>query len=95
MKKHNVPKFALNNETLKELDSTSEVGTTSNVNSVPKIRSVTMPRNWFKSSPSTSPSTLTKKTRGRERRRSTPSRQTRERDRRRRSPPKKYMFSDY
>ena len=30
LKKHNVPKFALNNETLKELDSTSEV------NSIPK-----------------------------------------------------------
>lgn len=48
LKKHNVPKFALNNETLKELASLSET---------PKVESpkVEMPKNWFKTSPSSIP----------------------------------------
>ena len=86
LKKHNVPKFALNNETLKELDST--VATT------PMLQAMKMPTNWFKTSPATSPPTLTKQTRGRTRRRSvSPLKLVK--GKRKTAPPRKYMFSDY
>ena len=92
LKKHNVPKFALNIETLKELDSNS-TAPTSTTATTPKVQPVKMPKNWFKTSPSTSPPPPTKQTRGRDRRRSTPPIAVK--GKRKVAPPKKYMFSNY
>ena len=95
LKKYNVPKFSLNHETLKEIDSVIS-------NIVPKtaLSKIPIPKQWMKSSPKT-PSKIpipkqwmksspkTSPPRGR-----TP-KQSQVRAKRKRAPPKKFSLLDY
>jgi hypothetical protein len=95
LKKHNIPKFALNHETLKEIDFGIKAVPPSKVPALKtrikkeidsniKPSKLPLPKQWFKKSPTTS--------RGRSPSSSTPKQRRAKRDR---APPKKFMFSNY
>lgn len=95
LKKYNVPKFALNKETLKEMTSDIKIAKPS----VGTPSKIPLPKEWFKKSPispATSPTEL-KQRRGRSRskHRRSPSAQTRERSTRKKGFPDYYMLKDY
>lgn len=95
LKKYNVPKFALNKETLKEMASNSKPIKLSNLKTV-KASKLPIPKQWFKTSPVTTPDTSpSKQKRGRSENKKSPSDLSRKPSTRSKAPPKYYMLSTY
>ena len=86
LKRYNIPKFALNHETLKEIDSGITTLKTPIKKEIKKefVTKLPLPKNWFKSS-----STVQ---RGRTPKQTPPNSK---RPKRERAPPKKFMLANY